>query len=79
MHFVLSDTKKNPLTATAAHHKAAKTPEHPNEEITQEQLKSLEDRHVFAPTLNEIRERERQNMLDRGRAPQIPATSSFTE
>jgi type II secretion system protein C len=74
LNFVLSDTKKAP-------HKAVDAAQviKPNEEITQEQLKSLESRHNFAPTLNEIRERERQNMLDRGRNQQTPATSSFTE
>lgn len=80
LHFVLSDTKKAPQLATAPHaHEPAKPMAKPNEEITQTQLKSLEERHTFAPTLQEIRERERQNMLDRGRAPQTPATSSFTE
>jgi type II secretion system protein C len=71
--FVLSDLKKAPAKTdeTGA---PATTPatQKISDEITNEQLKTLEDRHTFAPTLKEIRERERQNMLDKGRTPQKP-------
>lgn len=41
----------------------------------QERIKRLEERHHFAPTARSIRDRERQNMLNHGQAPQGAATN----
>lgn len=41
----------------------------PTEEVTQEQLKMLQERHKFAPTLRDIRQRERNTMMQKGQAP----------
>lgn len=70
LHFVLSDTKRAPKSEITAPGAPQAKPQ--NEEVTEEQLKSLGDHHTFAPTLHDLRERERQNMLDRARAPQEP-------
>lgn len=39
------------------------------DQITQEQLKRLEERETFAPTIDELRARERRNMLEKGKRP----------
>lgn len=84
LKFILSDTKQLPHKVEKES-KDDKTvvppaiPEVPTEAITKEQLKTLEDRHKFAPTVKDIRDRERQNMLDRGRAPRTTLTPSITE
>lgn len=87
MTYMLSDSKKlTPKPAEGAEAEggaaapagagaAQKAPHIPNEELTQEQMKALEERHTFAPTLKDIRERERQNMLEKGRAPQNSSPS----
>lgn len=74
MKFILSDKKQTPYKPvdTNPANTTTATPT-ATEEITNEQLKTLETRHSFAPTLQEIRERERQNMLDKGRNPQKPS------
>jgi type II secretory pathway component PulC len=74
--YMLSDTKK-PAEKTT--NEAQKPAPSPNEELTQEEIKALEERHTFAPTLKDIRDRERQNMLERGRAPQNSSPSSINE
>jgi type II secretion system protein C len=53
-------------------HKAA-------DEITKEQLKRLEQKETFAPTLQEIEARERRNMLEKGRRPSLNVLSNLTE
>lgn len=45
----------------------------------QEQLNILQESHKFAPTLQEIRAKERQNMLKKGKMPRNTLTSKFTE
>jgi hypothetical protein len=77
--YMLSDTKKTTPKADATAPDASKVTSTANEELTQEQLKVLEERHTFAPTLKDLRDRERQNMLERGKAPENSSTSSFTE
>jgi type II secretion system protein C len=80
INYMLSDTRKiTPKATDAGTPSETKAIATPNEELTQEQLKALEERHTFAPTLHDIRERERQNMLEKGRAPENSSTSSFTE
>jgi len=80
MTYILSDTKKpKPAEAAVEGAEAQKPTPTPNEELTQEQIKALEERHTFAPTLKDIRDRERQNMLDRGKAPQTLPTSPISE
>ena len=39
------------------------------ERIQQEKIKTLREKHSFAPTIEELRKRERRNMLERGKAP----------
>ena len=39
------------------------------EQVVQEQRKQLEQKGTFAPTLKEIREREKANMLEKGKRP----------
>lgn len=46
-------------------------------EISQDKIQQLQQRHSFAPTLREIREQERKNMLNKGKlspkqSPQLP-------
>lgn len=38
-------------------------------QATQEQINAMQERHKFAPTLHDIRSRERKIMMDKGRAP----------
>jgi type II secretory pathway component PulC len=38
-------------------------------QATQEQIKIMQERHKFAPTLQDIRSRERKIMMDKGKAP----------
>jgi hypothetical protein len=40
----------------------------PYEDLRKEQLESLKQRHQFAPTVEEIREKERANMMRNGRS-----------
>lgn len=55
-----------------------KAPEVPRE-VQRERLQMLQERHKFAPTLQEIRNQERENMLKRGRSPRNKLTSKFAE
>lgn len=43
----------------------------PYEQLRNEQLESLKDRHKFAPTIDEIREKERANMMRNGRSTSV--------
>ena len=52
-----------------------KTPE----QAMQEQKKILEQKHSFAPTFQEIRGRERANMLEKGKRPTQNALSNLNE
>lgn len=80
LKFVLSDTKKAPYKPESAPQASGPTaPQAVQEEITKEQLNTLEKRHTFAPTVQEIRERERQNMLEKGKSLQKSSTPSSTE
>lgn len=49
------------------------------EQVIQEQKKVLEQKHSFAPTLQEIRGRERANMLEKGKRPTHNALSNLNE
>lgn len=49
------------------------------QEATQEQRKILEQKHSFAPTLQEIRGREKNNMLEKGRRPTRNVLSNLNE
>ena len=49
------------------------------DEITQEQRKQLEQKHSFAPTLQEIRGREKANMLEKGKRPTQNVLSNLNE
>lgn len=79
LSYMLSDAKKPADKQAEESPSAEKTGPKPNEELTEEQIKALEERHNFAPALKDIRDRERQNMLERGRAPQSQSPSSITE
>jgi len=48
------------------------TPEH----VEQQKIKSLQQRQSFAPTIEELRKRERRNMLERGNTPKTSVPSS---
>lgn len=48
---------------------STRNPRRTADQITQEQLKRLEQRETFAPTIEELRARERKNMLEKGRRP----------
>ncbi len=50
-----------------------------SKQAQQEQLNLLQERHKFAPTLQEIREKERQNMLKNGRSPRNNITAKLAE
>jgi type II secretory pathway component PulC len=50
-----------------------------SEQVAQEQLKTLQERHKLAPTVREIRMQERENMLKKGKLPRNNLTSKFTE
>jgi type II secretory pathway component PulC len=49
------------------------------EEVTAEQRKQLEQKHSFAPTLQEIRSREKTNMLEKGKRPTHNVLSNLNE
>jgi len=49
-----------------------------SEHVKTEQLKILEQKHTFAPTVQEIRSKERQMMLQKGRAPAPVAKETNT-
>jgi type II secretory pathway component PulC len=49
------------------------------DEITQAQRKQLEQKNSFAPTLNEIRNREKTNMLEKSKRPTHNVLSTITE
>lgn len=51
----------------------------PTHEVGDKQLDMLKERYKFAPTMNDIRTRERQNMLQRGRTPGPNESSNRTE
>ena len=51
----------------------------PADQITQEQRKQLEQKHSFAPTLQEIKEREKANMMERGNRPTHNVLSNLKE
>lgn len=44
-------------------------------QATQEQIKIMHERHKFAPTLHDMRSRERKIMMDKGKAPTPPSQS----
>jgi type II secretory pathway component PulC len=48
-------------------------------EVTDAQRKQLEQTHTFAPTLQEIRSRERANMLEKGKRPTRNVLSNLNE
>lgn len=49
------------------------------DEVTKEQHKILEQKHTFAPTLQEIRGREKANMLEKGKRPTQNVLSNLNE
>jgi type II secretion system protein C len=49
----------------------------PVSQATDDQIKTMQDRHKFAPTLHDIRSRERALMMNKGKAP-TPAHQSPT-
>jgi type II secretory pathway component PulC len=50
-----------------------------NEAIVQEQIKRLEQKHTLAPTLQDLRNRERKNMLEKAQRPTQNILSNLTE
>jgi len=46
------------------------------EQVKKENIKMLQQKHSFAPTINELRKRERHNMLERGKEPKSNMPSS---
>lgn len=48
-------------------------------QVTQEQVKTMQERHKFAPTLHDIRSRERKMMMDKGKAPTPHETQNVTD
>jgi len=48
-------------------------------QMEQEQKKMLEQKYKFAPTAEEIKKRERRNMLNRGERPRTRRKSRFAE
>ncbi len=50
-----------------------------DEVLREEQRKILEKKHTFAPTLQEIRQQERRNMLQKGGAPAPDITTNDAE
>lgn len=57
------------LRDTIAKPPARDTQRRTADQITREQLKRLEERETFAPTIDELRARERKNMLEKGKRP----------
>ncbi len=55
---------------------APQQPQIPTQEVSQEQLNMLKERHKFAPTLRDIRQRERSTMMQKGKAPGKKLTNS---
>lgn len=49
------------------------------QELTESDKKKLEQKHSFAPSLSEIREREKMNMLQKGRRPTQNVLSTINE
>lgn len=49
------------------------------EQITEQQRKQLEQKHSFAPSLQEIKDREKQNMLQKGKRPNQNVLSNSKE
>jgi type II secretory pathway component PulC len=58
---------------------APKVPTIPLRTIEKQQEKVLQERHRFAPTVKDIRTRERQNMMKRGKLPQKQEKFRLTE
>lgn len=56
-----------------------KPPQASLERITKEQLELLEKKHTFAPTVNELRQREKANMLEKGKRPTQNVLSNLNE
>lgn len=50
-----------------------------SDEVTQAQRNQLEQKNSFAPTMNEIRNREKTNMLEKSKRPTQNVLSNFTE
>jgi len=46
------------------------------DELKDKQMRSLRQRHTFAPTLQEIRAKERENMLQNGKSSQVTVSGS---
>jgi len=46
------------------------------EQLEKKKVKKLHQKHSFAPTIEELRKRERHNMLERGKAPKTTVPSS---
>ncbi len=51
----------------------------PPDQLSEEQKKSLEARHTFAPTLKEIRTREKANMIEKTKRPAQNVLSNLNE
>lgn len=57
----------------------AKPPIVPAEKIEEHQVKTLQEKHRFAPTIRDIRTRERQNMIKQGKLPPKDEKFKLTE
>jgi len=57
----------------------SKPPQPSPERITKEQIEQLEKKHTFAPTVNELRQREKANMLEKGKRPTQNVLSNLNE
>jgi type II secretory pathway component PulC len=54
-------------------------PQPTTQEITKEQLEQLQKSNTFAPTLKELRQREKSNMLEKGKRPSQNVLSNLNE
>ncbi len=72
LHYVLKDRKPD-TKSTDQEYKTMSS-----EDIRQEKVRILQQKHKFAPTLKQIRETERQNMMQRGKTPLPDTTQNIT-
>ncbi len=56
-----------------------KSPVLPAEKVERQQVKALQEKYKFAPTVKDIRTRERQNMIQRGKLPRKEEKFKLTE
>lgn len=71
VEYVLKEFKSKAKDLSSAASATIVEKQMPYEQLRNEQLESLKQRHKFAPTIEEIREKERANMMRNGRSTSV--------